>query len=143
MTTQLCFLAALVAGLLNAQAPCSVSEPMASFTIHHVSGHPKLTLDPQAKPWKKASLQSISKDCARQIDYPKIKSEVRAFWTDSDLYLLFQCPYSDLNLFLPADNGKDHIGLWDRDVVEMFLGDDWSNIRVFPRIRDCSYRRLG
>ncbi len=73
----------------------------------------------------------MSKDCSREIDYPAIKTEIRGFWTDTDLYLLFRCPYTVLNLFLPADNSKDRVGLWDRDVVEMFLGDDWTHIRHY------------
>lgn len=73
----------------------------------------------------------MDKDCSRQISYPNLKTEMRAFWTDTDLYLLFRCPYTVLNLFLPADNRKERKGLWDRDVVEMFLGDDWTNIRHY------------
>ena len=57
--------------------------------------------------------------------------EIRAFWTDSDLYFLFRCPYNVLNLFFPANNSTPRVGLWDRDVVEMFLGDDWTNIRHY------------
>jgi hypothetical protein len=53
---------------------------------------------------------------------------VRAFWTDEYLYLLFICPYETLNIFLPSQNNKPRPGLWDRDVVEMFFGDDWENI---------------
>jgi hypothetical protein len=34
-------------------------------------------------------------------------------------------------LFLPPDHSKARVGLWDRDVVEMFLGDDWQNIRHY------------
>ena len=46
------------------------------------------------------------KDCSRTLDYPKLKTEVKGFWTDTDLYLLFVCPYETLNVFLPADNSK-------------------------------------
>jgi hypothetical protein len=113
------------------QEPCVTIQPTASFTIHHVEGHPDLSLDPGSDTWKNASMQSMSKDCSRKIDYPHTKTSIRAFWTDQDLYLLFQCPYTVLNLFLPADNSKERVGLWDRDVVEMFLGDDWTNIRHY------------
>jgi hypothetical protein len=44
---------------------------------------------------------------------------------------LFICPYKELNLFLPAMGGGPRVKLWDRDVVEMFLGDDWQNIRHY------------
>ena len=50
------------------------------------------------------------------------------FWTDQHLYLLFSCPYKELNLFLPALGGGPRDKLWERDVVEMFLGDDWTHI---------------
>lgn len=111
--------------------PCATEQPTATFTIHHVSGDPELSLDPNSKIWKSAALQSMSRDCSRKIDYPDIKTPIRAFWTDKDLYILFACPYKVLNLFVPADNSKKHVGLWDRDVVEMFLGDDWTNIRHY------------
>jgi hypothetical protein len=95
-----------------------------------VSGQPELSLDPEAGAWKTAAEQWLWKDCSRQIDYPNVKTEIRGFWTDTDLYLLFRCPYTVLNVF-PADPSKDHVGLWDRDVVEMFMGDDWTNIRHY------------
>lgn len=120
----------LLAVNTHAQPPCVVAEPRASFTIRHVNGQPKLNLDSDAAVWKDAAVQWISKDCSRQIDYPNIKTEIRGFWTDTDLYLLFHCPYTVLNVF-PADNSKAHVGLWDRDVVEMFLGYDWTNIRHY------------
>ena len=113
------------------QEPCSVQQPTVSFTIRHVKGNPALSLNRNSSVWKHAASQSTYKDCSRQIDYPNITTEIRAFWTHTDLYILFRCPYTVLNLFLPADNSKKHVGLWDRDVVEMFLGDDWSNIRHY------------
>ena len=40
-------------------------------------------------------------------------------------------PVRVLNLFLPPDNSKARRGLWDRDVVEMFFGDDWENMQHY------------
>ncbi|MEP6535913.1 MAG: tetratricopeptide repeat protein [Bryobacteraceae bacterium] len=114
---------------LGLTQPCKVSEPKAAFTIPHIAGSPELTADP--KSWAQAASTSIVKDCSRSLDYPDLQSTVRAFWTDSDLYLLFICPYRTLNIFTPPQNGKARDKLWDRDVVEMFLGDDWTNIRHY------------
>lgn len=61
------------------------------------------------------------------MDYPDLKTQVRAFWTDTDVYFLFSSPYRTLNVFLPAQGDGDRDKLWDRDVVEMFLGGDWAN----------------
>lgn len=110
---------------------CEVAAPMASFSVPHVAKALELNADPHSKTWSHAASAWIVKDCTHQIDYAKLKTEVRAFWTDTDLYLLFICPYTELNLWLPADNSKDRLKLWDRDVVEFFLGDDWKNIRHY------------
>ncbi|MBV8811603.1 MAG: carbohydrate-binding family 9-like protein [Acidobacteriaceae bacterium] len=115
----------------EAQQPCEVQQPTAVFTIKHVSGNPTLTLDTSAKVWKNAVFQMMYKDCSRDIEYKNLTTEIRSFWTDTNLYLLFKCPYTVLNLFLPPNNREPHVGLWDRDVVEMFLGYDWTNIRHY------------
>ena len=81
--------------------------------------------------WRAATSAAITRDCSRTLDYADLRTEVRGFWTDTDLYFLFIAPYRSLNLFLPAANDAPRRGLWDRDVVEMFLGDDWNNIRHY------------
>ncbi len=110
---------------------CEVASPTASFSIPHLAQAQDLNTDPNSATWSHAASTWIEKDCTQQIDYPKLKTEVRGFWTDSDLYLLFISPYSELNLWLPADNSKDRLKLWDRDVVEFFLGDDWTDIKLY------------
>ena len=46
--------------------------------------------------------------------------------------MLFICRTASLNLFEPyAKHNRARRGLWDRDVVEMFFGDDWDNIRHY------------
>jgi hypothetical protein len=110
---------------------CEYSSPGAAFSIPYVSKAPELNTDPISATWAKAASTWIQKDCSHEIDYASLKTEVRGFWTDSDLYLLFICPYTELNLWLPADNSKDRLKLWDRDVVEFFLGDDWTDIKHY------------
>jgi len=118
----------MAAGILFGQEICKVVPPTASLSIPYVKGSPVLNTDPKSETWRGAVSAWIVKDCTRTIDYPTLKTEVRAFWTDEHLYLLFICPYETLNIFLPSQNDKPRPGLWDRDVVEMFLGADWDNI---------------
>jgi len=113
-----------------ADAVCQVATPTASFSVPHVAKVPELNTDPHSATWAHAATAWIAKDCTHELDYPKLKTEVRGFWTDTDLYLLFICPYTELNLW-PADSSKDHLNLWDRDVVEFFLGDDWKDIKHY------------
>jgi hypothetical protein len=126
-----CFAMTLVAGRAAAQKPCETESPTAEFSIPYASGTPELNTGPQSPTWRTAAVTSIVRDCSHVVNYDDLNSEVRAFWTDTDLYFLFRCPYRDLNLFLPADNSKARLKLWDRDVVEMFIGDDWTNIRHY------------
>src|SRR5215469_12445145 len=82
----------------NAAAkPCEFAAPGASFTIPHVANAPELNTDPKSKTWARAASTWITKDCSHEINYPKLKTEVKGFWTDSDLYLLFVSPYTELN----------------------------------------------
>jgi hypothetical protein len=110
---------------------CHVASQTATFSIPHVKGTPDLNTDPHSPTWSHAASAWIERDCTLQKDYPKLKTKVRAFWTDTDVYLLFISPYEGLNLWLPADNSKDRLKLWDRDVVEFFLGDDWADIKHY------------
>jgi len=112
-------------------APCEVAEPRATFTVRHVDGSPALSLDPASPVWRDAASTAIVRDCSRTLDYPDLTTEVRGFWTDSHLYLFFICPYRSLNVFRPTQPDAPRRGLWDRDVVEVFLGDDWRNIRHY------------
>jgi Tfp pilus assembly protein PilF len=110
---------------------CEVARPTATFSIPHANGIPELTLDPQSEVWKRAASATVVKDCTHRIEYPDLATKVQGFWTDTDLYLLFTCPYRKLNVFEPPQNDRPRNKLWDRDVVEFFLGSDWNEIRRY------------
>lgn len=110
---------------------CEVSRPTATFAVEHVISVGELSTDPASTQWRRAKSAWITRDCTRTLDYPDLKTEVRGFWTDTDLYLLFISPYRSLNVFLPPKNDAPRRGLWDRDVVEVFLGNDWNDIRHY------------
>ncbi|HWB07254.1 MAG TPA: amidohydrolase family protein [Verrucomicrobiales bacterium] len=54
---------------------------------------------------------------------PAISTAVRALWTDNFLYLGYEAPYTRLETFSPVQ-AAERIGLWDKDVVEAFIGTD-------------------
>jgi predicted TIM-barrel fold metal-dependent hydrolase len=54
---------------------------------------------------------------------PALSTSVRALWSDAFLYLAYECPYTELSVFTPAQS-EERIGLWDNDVVEAFIGSD-------------------
>jgi len=108
---------------------CAATDSTETLSVPHVASAPALSDDP--KDWTTVATTRMDRDCARVMRYPKIATEIRGFWTDSSLYLLFKAPYESLNLWLPTTNDRPRPHLWDRDVVEIFLGDDWKNIRHY------------
>src|SRR5256885_10799112 len=64
---------------------CEVASPTTSLSIPYLAQAPELNTDPQSATWSRAASAWIEKDCTHQIDYPKLKPEVRGSWTASDL----------------------------------------------------------
>jgi len=58
---------------------------------------------------------------------PGLATTVRVLWSDRYLYLGYESPFTELTVFEPADRKKERFGLWDRDVVEAFIGSDANN----------------
>jgi hypothetical protein len=62
---------------------------------------------------------------------PGYRTEIRSRWTQSNLYLLFICPYDTLYLKPAPDRSAETFQLWDWDVAEVFIGSDFHNIRRY------------
>ncbi|HAB17563.1 MAG TPA: hypothetical protein DCE44_14060, partial [Verrucomicrobiales bacterium] len=61
---------------------------------------------------------------------PELTTTCRALWSDRFLYLAYECPFTKLTDF-GTPQSKERIespnALWDRDVVEAFIGSDSAN----------------
>jgi hypothetical protein len=65
-----------------------------------------------------------------------LSTTVRCVWSSNYLYLAYRCPFTELTVFDPPQQerkrvGKEGASLWDRDVVEAFIGSDTNNIRHY------------
>jgi hypothetical protein len=84
--------------------------------------------------------QPVRLECASR-DYsaqPDLSTSVRVLWSAEYLYLGYECPYTQLTTFEPAqldreryDMQKANVSLWDRDVVEAFINADPQNLRHY------------
>lgn len=74
--------------------------------------------------WAAAAPVSIDQDSVTAAALPHIATTLRALWSDHYLYLSYECPYKELTTFEPPQHQTDRMGLWDRDVVEIFLAPD-------------------
>jgi tetratricopeptide (TPR) repeat protein len=59
------------------------------------------------------------------------KTEFRSRWTEGYLYFLFVCPFEELYLRPNPQTSRDTVGLWDWDVAEVFLGNDFEHIKRY------------
>jgi hypothetical protein len=89
-----------------------------------------LTADPAAAPWKDVKPVVADKD-----RYGKAvaghRTEIRSRWTDGHLYILFVCPYEELNLKPSPSATTETNKLWDWDVAEVFIGSDFQKINRY------------
>lgn len=59
---------------------------------------------------------------------PGLRTEVLSRWTKNNLYLLYICPYQELNLKPNPNPHKETNGLWNWDVAEAFIGWNFNDI---------------
>lgn len=78
--------------------------------------------------WAKAQVARLEYTLRDGASRPGIATEARLLWSDEFLYIGYRAPFTKLTQFLPADVNKERIGLWDRDVVEAFIGSDLEKI---------------
>ncbi len=55
-------------------------------------------------------------------------TEIRSRWTVEHLYLLYSCPYTELNLKPDPVASGETPRLWNWDVAEAFIGSDYERI---------------
>ena len=81
--------------------------------------------------WQKARVSRLEYETRSTAARPEISTAVRALWSDEYLYLSYEAPYTELTTFEPPQFDHERRGLWDRDVVEAFIGSDLGNIRRY------------
>ena len=88
--------------------------------------------------WQTAKPVRIEQSARDVTVRPELSSTVRALWSPRDLYLAYECPFTRLTVFQPPQSGRkrfdlsrDGVSLWDRDVVEAFIGTDANRPRHY------------
>jgi len=91
---------------------------------------PRLDTNPQSSFWSGSKVVYIESDTSGK-PLPKYRTEVRSRWTRQNLYILFICPYEELNLKPNPNPSAETNELWNWDVAEAFIGADFQNIRRY------------
>jgi len=88
--------------------------------------------------WQKAQPARMEYETRDSTARPEVATAVRLLWSDQYLYLGYECPYTELTVFEPAQLDRErlsaterNVNLWDRDVVEAFIGGDAQNLKHY------------
>ena len=80
--------------------------------------------------WRNARSVVMDRSSRDALSRPALTTTVRALWSDEFLYLVYDCPFTELTVFDPVQP-TERFGLWERDVVEAFIGSDATNLRRY------------
>jgi hypothetical protein len=86
---------------------------------------------PKPSVWELAKAVRFDADWQGKNADPERETEVRLLWTPDTLYLQFRAKYRTLTIFADAEPNGRRDQLWDRDVAEVFLQPDSSNLRRY------------
>lgn len=91
---------------------------------------PPLDTNAHSSFWQASQPIYMDSDTRGKPD-PKYRTEIRTRWTQGNLYLLFICPYEELNLKPQPTTTNETNELWNWDVAEAFIGADFNRIRRY------------
>ena len=90
--------------------------------------------NPAREEWADAPRVFARVDRAGQ-PIPGPATEIRSRWTREHLYLLYICPYTELNLKPDPQPAVETSRLWNWDVAEAFIGSDFEHIGRYKELQ--------
>jgi len=81
--------------------------------------------------WQKAIPASVECGSLKYDARPELATSVRVLYSDQFIYFGWECPFTALTVFDTPSADRERLGLWERDVVEVFVGSDWKNINRY------------
>ncbi|MFN7992299.1 MAG: carbohydrate-binding family 9-like protein [Bryobacteraceae bacterium] len=114
---------------LLAAAPLFAGGPGAPGVIvsRHAAADFALTANPDAAEWNGVPGVAATKGPKGEA-VPGHRTEIRSRWTRDNIYFLFVCPYQELHLKPNPSTTTETNHLWDWDVAEVFVGNDFKTI---------------
>lgn len=94
----------------------------------------ELSADPDAPQWRGVAGVSATRNYLNE-PIPGSPTEFRSRWTEKTLYLMFICPYGELNLKPDPNAAAETPRLWNWDVGEVFIGTDFDHIGHYKELQ--------
>lgn len=118
---------ALVAGLVLGAHLAAGADASAVLESAYSTRDVGLDPDPDSEAWSNAPRVVADRDKSGEpVAGPP--TEIRSLWTTEHLYLLYICPYDELNLKPDPTPSAETARLWNWDVAEAFIGSDFERI---------------
>lgn len=114
----------------NARKLLARSLPAPALRAHRLRDDFALDGDLSKTSWANAEPIAMDYESKTSVARPEFSTTVRALWSDRFLYLAYDCPFTRLTMFEPVQE-KERFGLWERDVVEAFIGSDTNDIKRY------------
>jgi hypothetical protein len=86
---------------------------------------------PSPSSWEVSAPLRFNADWQGKNADPERETEVRLLWTPDWLFVHFRARFRVITVFSDADSGGRRDQLWDRDVAEVFLQPDPSQLRRY------------
>lgn len=121
----------------NARQLLARSMPLPVVKARRISQDFEMVSSGRHPLWETAEAGCIDQQSLDGKVRPELATRVRALWSARFLYLAWECPFTKLTVFPPpfdrerADLEKEGVSLWDRDVVEAFIGADPNDSRHY------------
>jgi gluconolactonase len=121
---------------LTAAAPAAAPAADAPAVIEsaYAPNDFDLTADPNTPEWTHAPRVVADHNYLNE-PIPGPPTEIRSRWTKQYLYLLYICPYDQLNLKPDPTPAVETPRLWNWDVGEAFIGSDFEHIARYKELQ--------
>jgi hypothetical protein len=113
--------------VVDLEADATQADAAAVIESAHSAHEPPMAADPNAAEWADAPRVFARVDKAG-VPVAGPPTEIRSRWTTEHLYLLYICPYTELNLKPDPVTAEETPRLWNWDVAEAFIGSDEAHI---------------
>jgi hypothetical protein len=127
-------MATFVAWLFVVSLQTAGADPAAVLESAYSEREIGLDTDPASAAWAGAPRVLAIRDRAGQPIAGR-PTEIRSRWTKEHLYLLYVCPYDELNLKPDPTPDVETPRLWNWDVGEAFIGSDFEHIGRYKELQ--------
>ncbi|HWD99649.1 MAG TPA: carbohydrate-binding family 9-like protein [Bryobacteraceae bacterium] len=134
MTILALFLFAMFQDTPSAPAPPAPVDSANVIQSYYAAKDWEPAADVSAPEWASITGVRASKDYFGK-EVPLRPTEIRSRWTHKYLYLLFICPYDQLNLKPSPVTDEKTDKLWNWDVAEAFIGSDYLNVSRYKEFQ--------